>query len=253
MSQPDLEKIALKNVQSLTLFRMFFSARFYYPVYALLFLDYGLTLAQFGVLNALWAGTIVLLEVPSGALADTIGRRNLLITAGVCMVLEMVVLIMAPIDGGYLMFGLFAINRVLSGVAEAAASGADEALVYDSMKAAGIESRWGHVLERVQRDTSLAFFFAMTIGAACYDPDMVNAVINFVGSEFRVEQSQLVKVPILLTFFSGLVVLAMAFRMKEQPRSTELDDARDAIPIVGAVKIGHQVGMGDALSIWYNS
>jgi MFS family permease len=222
MSQPDLEETALKNVKRFTLFRMFFSARFYYPVYALLFLDYGLTLAQFGILNALWAATIVLLEVPSGALADTIGRRTLLIAAGVFMVLEMAVLLLAPIGGGYLMFGLFAINRLLSGAAEAAASGADEALVYDSMKAAGIESRWGHVLERVQRDTSLAFFFAMTIGAACYDPEMVNAILRFVGSAVSVEQSQLVKVPIFLTFFSALVVLAMALRMKESPKETTL-------------------------------
>lgn len=222
MSAPDLEKIALKNVQSLTVFRMFFSARFYYPVYALLFLDYGLTLAQFGMLNALWALTIVVLEIPSGALADTVGRRNLLIAAGVCMVLEMGVLLAAPIGSGYLLFGLFAINRVLSGAAEAAASGADEALVYESMKAAGIESRWGHVLERVQSDTSLAFFFAMMIGAACYDPDMVNALLSTLGFSMRVEQSQLIKIPILLTFISGLVVLAMALRMKEAPLEKDL-------------------------------
>ncbi|MGJ8641068.1 MAG: MFS transporter [Opitutaceae bacterium] len=222
MSKPDLEAIALRNVKSLTLFRMFFSARFYYPVYALLFLDYGLTLAQFGILNALWALTIVLLEVPSGALADTLGRRTLVIGAAVCMVLEMGVLLAAPVGGGTLLFVLFAINRVLSGAAEAAASGADEALVYDSMKAAGIEDRWGHVLERVQRDTSLAFFFAMMIGAACYDPDMINKLLNVFGSEKFVIQEQLVKVPILLTFLSGLVVLFMAFRMKEAPKEKAL-------------------------------
>ena len=36
-----------------------------------------MSLAQFGILNALWAFTIVLCELPSGALADTIGRRKL--------------------------------------------------------------------------------------------------------------------------------------------------------------------------------
>lgn len=60
MSQTELEKTAWRNVRSFTLFRVFFSARFYYPVYALLFLDYGLTLGQFGLLNAIWAVTIVL-------------------------------------------------------------------------------------------------------------------------------------------------------------------------------------------------
>lgn len=215
MSEPDLEKIALRNVRSFTVFRAFFTARFYYPVYALLFLDYGLTLEQFGILNAVWAVTILLAEVPSGAIADTIGRRALLIATGILMVLEMAVLLVAPIGGGSLLFFLFLANRIISGLAEAAASGADEALTFDSLKAAGMEGRWGHVLERVQRDTSLAFFFAMMIGAAVYDPEMVNAVLSFFGAGFYVEQSQLVKMPILLTLISGTVVLATALRMKE--------------------------------------
>lgn len=210
-----LTQTARRNVRSFTIFRMFFSARFYYPVYALLFLDYGLTLEQFGVLNAVWAVTIVLAEVPSGALADTIGRRVLLIAAGLLMVLEMGVLLLAPIGGGNVLFLLFLVNRVLSGLAEAAASGADEALTYDSLKAAGLESTWGRVLERVQRDTSLAFFFAMMIGAAVYDPRMVNALLDFLGVAYAVEASQLIKLPILLTLFSGMMVLAMALRLRE--------------------------------------
>jgi MFS family permease len=216
----DLEQTAWRNVRSFTLFRVFFSARFYYPVYALLFLDYGLTLGQFGILNGIWAVTIVLLEVPSGALADTIGRRRLLVVAGLCMLFEMALLLVAPIGGGWL-FALFALNRVLSGAAEAAASGADEALAYDSLKAAGLEDQWGKVLERVQRDTSLAFFFAMMIGAAVYDPRMVNAVLQFLGASFTVEQAQLIKLPILLTFLSAVVVFCMSLRMKETPSGTE--------------------------------
>ncbi|MGC6423774.1 MAG: MFS transporter [Lentimonas sp.] len=222
MSVADKENIALKNIRSFTLFRMFFSARFYYPVYALMFFHYGVELDKFALLNALWAASIVLLEIPSGALADTVGRRNLLIFGAVCMVIEMGVLLVAPIGGGAWLFTLFAINRVLSGAAEAAVSGADEALVYDSMKAAGIESRWGHVMERVQRDTSLAFFFAMMVGAACYDPAMVNAVLKIFGSAQFVVQEQLVKVPIFLTFLSGIVVLLMALRMKEARYEHEL-------------------------------
>ena len=137
MAGPDLQSIVQRNVRAFTIFRMFFNARFYYPVYALLFLHYGLTLEQFGILNGVWAATIVLLEVPSGALADTLGRRKLLILAGCLMVLEMAVLLVAPVGGGALMFWLFVLNRILSGAAEAAASGADEALAYDSLKAAG--------------------------------------------------------------------------------------------------------------------
>lgn len=211
----DLEVIAQRNVRAFTLFRMFFSARFYYPVYALIFLDYGLTLEQFGILNGIWAVTIVLSEVPSGALADTVGRRNLLILSGVFMLLEMAVLLIAPINGGTLLFMMFLFNRIISGLAEAAASGADEALAYDSLKAVGQEDRWGHILERVQRDTSIVVFFVVLIGAAIYDPNMVNALFAFLGLDWRVVQEDLVKVPLFLTFCSGIVVLTMALRMRE--------------------------------------
>ena len=164
----------------------------------------------------------MLLEVPSGALADTLGRRKLLIATGIFMVLEMLVLLVAPIDGGVVLFSLFVLNRVLSGAAEAAASGADEALAYDSLKAAGQEHRWGHVLERVQRDTSLAFFVAMMVGSAVYDAEMVNAVLRLFGSAQIVAPEQLIKVPIFLTLLSSLVVLAMALRMHEAPLKTRV-------------------------------
>lgn len=162
------------------------------------------------------------------------------------MILEMAVLLVAPIGGGGLLFGLFLANRVISGLAEAAASGADEALTYDSLKAAGMEDRWGHVLERVQRDTSLAFFFAMMIGAAVYDPQMVNAVFTFIGLGYHVEQVDLVKLPIWLTFASGIVVFSMALRMREcakEPRAGMAETIRKS----------HQQTLVAARWIWTTS
>ena len=76
------------NVRLFILFRVLFNARFYYPVFTILFLDFGLTLSQFALLNAVWAATIVICEVPSGALADSVGRRNLLVFAAALMVIE---------------------------------------------------------------------------------------------------------------------------------------------------------------------
>ena len=192
-------------------------------------MDFGLTLEQFGILNAVWAAAIVLFEVPSGALADTLGRRSLLIGTGILMVIEMSALLLAPINGGTLLFVLLLFNRVVSGLAEAAASGADEALAYDSLKAAGREDEWGKVLERVQRDTSLAFFFAMMIGAAVYDPEIVNTLLIFVGADFQVKQEHLIKLPILLTFLSSLLVLSMAFRMNETSRQGPQSGFRETV------------------------
>jgi MFS family permease len=70
------EILQIKNVRYFLMFRSSYFARFYYPVFTLLYLDYGLTLSQFAMLNVVWAATIVISEVPSGAFADTLGRKK---------------------------------------------------------------------------------------------------------------------------------------------------------------------------------
>jgi len=206
---------AMRNLKFFICFRMFFNARFYYPVFAIYFLEHGLTWEQFGILNGIWAITIILLEVPSGSLADTLGRKRLLVLAGICMVLEMLALLFAPMDGSTWVFSLFAINRIISGVAEAAASGADEALAYDSLKEAGMEKEWGKVLEKAQRYTSLAFFFAMMTGSAFYDSEFVNTCLSFLGFEYSISDETSIKIPVFLTFLSSLIVLGAALGQRE--------------------------------------
>lgn len=50
-----------RNLKRFIAFRLLFNVRHYYPVFAVIQLDYGLTTAQFAVLNAGWAALIVLL------------------------------------------------------------------------------------------------------------------------------------------------------------------------------------------------
>ncbi|MGB5065325.1 MAG: MFS transporter, partial [Candidatus Competibacter sp.] len=85
--------------------------RFYYPVFAVLFLDFGLSVGQFAVLNAVWAATIVCCEVPSGALADLVGRRALVVAAGAIMVVEIALLCFVPLGHPPLIFAAFLLNR----------------------------------------------------------------------------------------------------------------------------------------------
>ncbi len=153
---PAKSPFSIRNVRLFIAFRIFFNSRFYYPVFTILFLDFGLTIDQFALLNAAWAAAIVLLEVPSGALADTIGRRKLLVVAGVLMVIEIALLCFVPLGNPSLLFGVFIVNRVLSGAAEAAASGADEAIAYDSLKKEGDAREWPRVLEKQIRMQSIA-------------------------------------------------------------------------------------------------
>lgn len=206
----------IRNVRLFIAFRVFFNARFYYPVFTILFLDFGLTLEQFALLNAAWAAAIVLLEVPSGALADTFGRRNLLVVTGVLMVIEIALLCFVPLGNAGLLFAVFLVNRVLSGAAEAAASGADEAIAYDTLKIEGHVGDWPRVLEKQMRMQSIAYIGAMSLGAAVYDPALMQRVVNALGINIQLTQDITLRFPLYLTLIFAVMTLLTTLRMQEQ-------------------------------------
>ncbi|MBW1915632.1 MAG: MFS transporter [Deltaproteobacteria bacterium] len=206
---------SIRNIRLFIAFRIFYNARFYYPVFTILFLDFGLTLEQFALLNAIWAATIVLLEVPSGALADIIGRRNLLVFTGVIMVVEIGLLCFIPRGNPTILFTAFLINRILSGTAEAAASGADEAIAYDTLIKEGIASDWPRVLERQMRYQSIAFIAAMSLGAAVYDPSLMQHMVDWLGLRIHMTRDITLRIPLFLTLMMSIGTLVTALRMRE--------------------------------------
>jgi len=222
-TSPAISPFSIRNVRLFIAFRVFFNARFYYPVFTILFLDFGLTLDQFALLNAAWAAAIVLLEVPSGALADTIGRRKLLIVTGVLMVIEIALLCFVPIGNAALLFAVFILNRILSGAAEAAASGADEAIAYDSLKKEGDARDWPRVLEKQMRMQSIAYIGAMSLGAAVYDPALMQRLMNLLGLDINLTQDITLRFPLYLTFIMAIMTLLITLRLEEVNSPTEPD------------------------------
>jgi MFS family permease len=201
-----------KNANRFVIFSVFFTARAYYPVLAILFLDLGLTLDQFVFLNLIWAATIFLFEVPSGALADTIGRRTLLITASCLMLVEMLCLLFAPRDGGSVLFLLCVLNRICSGLSEACASGADEALAYDSLPEENRSDAWDKLLAKVMSWRSAGFVIAMILGGVLYDPKILNSILPL---NTQLSADIVHRLPIALVFLQALVCLLTSVRMIE--------------------------------------
>jgi len=205
----------IPNVRLFIWFRVLFGARFYYPIFTILFLDLGISLDQFALLNVAWAASIILLEVPSGALADIVGRRNLVVAAAGLMIFEMVVLILAPVGSSPLLFSLLLINRIASGAAEAAASGADEALAYDSLAEGGDVTDWPRVLERQMHATSIAFVVSSTVGATVYDPVLMNRVFHMLGGTAELSQALTLRFPIVLCLLAAIGAFCVALRMRD--------------------------------------
>lgn len=207
-STPDLTKNANRYIA----FSLFFTARAYYPVLAILFIDLGLTLDQFVMLNLIWAITIFLFEVPSGALADLLGRRRLLIAASVFMIIEMACLLVAPRDGGFWLLAFCILNRICSGISEACASGADEALAYDSLPAENRTQAWDKLMARAMRWRSAGFILAMIIGGILYDANLVNKILP-IDWQISSEISQ--RLPVVLVLIQAIVCLLISLQMRE--------------------------------------
>lgn len=205
----------LGNSRRFILFTVFYNARAYYPVLAILFLDLGLTLDQFVLLNLIWAATIFVFEVPSGALADTIGRKKLLVTAAVLMIVEMSCLLLAPRDGGSLLFTLCVLNRICSGLSEACASGADEALAYDSLPVNERTSSWDKLLARAMRWRSIGYVIAMILGGLIYNSAPLNSILP---ADLKLSENTAHRLPVAVVFVQALVCLIVTLRMVEPPR-----------------------------------
>ncbi len=209
----DASPFLVHNIRMFIAFKVFFNSRFYYPVFTILFLDFGLTVAQFSILNAVWAATIVLAEVPLGALADIIGRKRLLVGAAAAMIIEISCICFVPRNAPTLVFIVFLINRMLSGFAEAAASGADEAIAYDTLAEQGMADQWGKVLEVLMRFQSIGFFLAMSIGAAVYDPELMTALFHFFKIHVSFTQDITMRFPLYLTLILAVCAFITTLRM----------------------------------------
>lgn len=234
----------INNIRLFIAFRVFFNARFYYPVFTIIFLDFGLTIEQFAILNSIWAATIVLAEVPSGALADTIGRKKLLLTTTLLMMVEMLLLCFVPLGNINIIFWAFLINRILSGLAEAMASGADEAIAYDSLVEEGDEKDWPKVLSVQMRISSFASIITMTTGAILYDPSIMNRLLNLFSSGISLTQQDTMRFPLYLTLILSVLAIITVNMMREtQLENPETLETPTKSSLLGSIKTTLEAGV----------
>ncbi|WP_435828978.1 MFS transporter [Nocardia beijingensis] len=133
-----------------------------YALYALLFADHGMSTGQISLLFAIWSATSFLLEVPSGAWADTVSRRGLLVLSGVLLTAGFALWTVAPSFAG------FAAGFVLWGISGALASGTFEALLYDDLAARAASSAYPRVLGYTRAGAETAVVIAILAATPLY-------------------------------------------------------------------------------------
>jgi len=199
------------NPRLYVLFTTLYNARAYYPVLAIFFTDLGLPTENFVRLNLVWAAAIFLVEVPAGALADTLGRKKLLIFSACSMVVEMLLLLVAPQNGAGLLFALCFVNRALSGLSEGTASGADESIAYDALPEEGRREAWDEVQGAAIRWRAAGMLIAMLLGGLLYNMSWLKALPGHLEVPTAISH----RLPVALVFLQALVCVIIALRLEE--------------------------------------
>ncbi|MFG2057544.1 MFS transporter [Micromonospora sp. NPDC048930] len=115
-----------------------------YPFYVLLFADTGLSVGQISSLFVIWSATGIVLEVPSGAWADAVSRRLLLVLAPLLPAVGFALWVLVP------SYPVFAVGFVLWGAGGALRSGALEALVFTELDRLGAADRYARLMGRAR-------------------------------------------------------------------------------------------------------
>lgn len=155
--------LAHRNVRLFFWATLFGSVNFLEPVMSLFYLGHGLSTAGIYYATLCWCLTVALAEVPTGAFADRFGpKASFLLGCVVNIASKLCLLLLLIGDGSVLWF--YAYN-VLNGLSATFFSGADEALIYDSLKESGEEDKMDVAIGHVYSSTMYVSIGASLLGA----------------------------------------------------------------------------------------
>jgi len=184
-----------KNVTVNYLFTFIKNAAGTQGIWMLYLASKGFSLFELGLLEGIFHVTSILMETPTGAIADIFGRKTSRIVGVVLNIGAAVMMVLAQ------SFWLFAAAFALTAISYNFESGADEALVYDSLKAEGKEKRYIKVAGRIEVIFQATGVVAFIVGGA-----LGNIKYEYVYN---------------LSIALGVVSLAVALLLKEPPMGEE--------------------------------
>lgn len=174
---------------------------FAYAIYTLFLSLRGLSVVQIGYLLSWWSLTSVVLDIPTGALADRWSRRSMLLAAPAVKSLCFLTWCAAGSN-----VCLFALGFLLWSVGSSLASGAEQALLYDALVHFGRPEQYGRVYGRATSYNHLA-------GAAA---GLAGGLLAGAGLEWA----------ILLSVLPLLGTSLCALRLMEAPRTRAAREVR---------------------------
>lgn len=199
MAQSQGYKDYKQNIWKLYAFNFFSNFFLVGGVLVPFFTDWGkISFAQIMLLQAWFGLWVMLLNIPTGAIADHIGRKKALILSALFHIAFVIVYTSTP------NFYMFMLGEVIAAVSVSLLAGAQEALVYDTMKNAKEEKKSKKVFGNLYIAFLLGIMFAAPAG-------------SIIAAKFGLRAPML-----LMTIpFSIAAIIALTFKETETKRTAK--------------------------------
>jgi MFS family permease len=146
------------NLWRFYFYTIFSFTPFSLPILVLFWKENGLDLFQIFLLQSLFAVAVVLLEVPTGMIADRIGKRTSLIYGAFFLFIGCFIYSLGS------SFLAFLLAEVILSLGVCLLSGADSSLLYDTLKSLDRESEYTKVESRARAYQMVAFAMCNLVG-----------------------------------------------------------------------------------------
>ncbi|MFT4414336.1 MFS transporter [Fredinandcohnia humi] len=188
--------LAGHNIRVLYWIRFFGEISFLAPVLTLFYTARGLSASEILIVLMFWSGAVLIGEVPTGVFADRYGAKVSFLVGTFFKIGSILLLLVAYEPWVFFLYSF------INGFSVTFFSGADEALLYDSLKENGAENKMDQAMGHIQSAEFISMIFAVLFGA-------------YLAKDLENEQFILL---ILLGVFFYLVELIFILRIK-QPRN----------------------------------
>ncbi|WP_377888917.1 MFS transporter [Alkalihalobacillus sp. R86527] len=180
--------ISKRNITVLFWVNFFGAISFLQPVLTLFYLKNGLTEANILMILMCWSGAVLIGEIPAGVFADRFGPKISFLVGSTIKLISIVVLLLSH---DLLLFMLFSF---LNGLSVTFFSGADEALIYESLKKDNKQSKMDEAMGKIQSAGFISMILAVLIG-------------SFVAKDLNQQQFQLLILCSLGVYFIEFLLL----------------------------------------------
>ncbi|MGG0240608.1 MFS transporter [Bacillus rhizoplanae] len=178
------QTIASHNIGILFWVQFFGTISFLQPVMTLFYMERGLTAANIFIVLMCWSGAVLVGELPTGIFADRFGAKLSFLTGSIIKTFSISILLFAD------NLWLFCLYSLLNGFSVTFFSGADEALIYESLKETNEHNLMDKAMGKIQSAGFISMLIAVIFG-------------SYFAKDLREEQ------------FTFLIVLGILFHLIE--------------------------------------